>query len=336
LFESIKDPLSRIGGSFMHMFIENSSIGRYKLLEKKQYNFGTYGPDIMSAIDTYLTWKESYTNRAFKTYKVRLDTFKKFLNNDTISISEIRNETIYQYHKFLRETGYSDKTIEYSTIIIKNFFVFWSGRGIATLNPTELKLFRCASPEKNLVDEKDFAILNNALDEHYYIDLIKKLAINILWDTGVRISELVDIDLTHLSYDEGSNLRYATIRRRKSFKYNIVTWSERTNQLLNQYLGMRLDIQTYSDALFLLNKKNAERITARSIQRWILELSDKYLVNKKLTPHCFRHSKAHRIIDVGENVRDVQAILGHTNPISSFHYLQINKKKQLEVAKKYL
>lgn len=336
MFESIKDPLSRIGGSFMRMFIENSIKGNYKLIERNTYNFGTFGPNVLSAIQEYLTWKESYTNRAYQTYKVRLDKFRKFLANDNLSISEININTIFQFHKLLKESGYSQKTIEYSTIIIKNFFIFWSGRGISTLNPAELKLYRSASPEKNLVEKEDFKTLNQALDEHYYLDLIKKLVINLLWDTGIRLSELVDLDLSHISYDENTKLRYATIRRRKSFKYNIVSWGEKTNQLLNSYLGARLCIKTNTDALLILNKKNAQRITPRTIQRWILDLSEMHLIDKKLTPHCFRHSKAHRIIDKGENVRDVQAILGHTSPISSFHYLQINKKKQLEVAKKYL
>ena len=99
---------------------------------------------------------------------------------------------------------------------------------------------------------------------------------------------------------------------------------------------MRLCLDSGSDALLITSVKYRVRVQPRTIQRWINEVVKMTNLNKHLSPHCFRHSKAHRILDKSENVRDVQCVLGHKNPMSSFAYLGLNKERQLSVSEKYL
>ena len=117
---------------------------------------------------------------------------------------------------------------------------------------------------------------------------------------------------------------------------DFVVWSKRTDELLKDYLAMRLCLEDVQSDKLLINPKTKKPYTPKTIQRWIKELSQMAILNKNITPHSFRHGKAHYILDQGGSVRDVAVMLRHVNPQSSFNYLQLSPTRYLETAGKYL
>ncbi len=234
------------------------------------------------------------------------------------------------------EKGYSPATIAYSARILRNFFYFWHGRREVHFNPKEIIPVRFINPDKDIVTKGDFEDMDDLLDEDYFDDLKKKLVLNLLWDTGMRISELCEIELGNISEPNKEGLRTAKVRTRKSMRYNLVVWGSKTNDLLMKYLGVRLCFENCNTDELFINPKTGKPYTARSIQRWIKELADMAMLDKNITPHSFRHGKANHILDQGGSVRDVSAILRHVKPESSFHYMQLSAKHYLDVAGKYL
>jgi len=291
--------------------------------------------NLEKGIEIYLQWKNSYTDVAASRYSFRLRGFKRFIGEQTL-LSTITGDQIVQYQLSM-ENQYSPTTIAYSSRILKNFFEFWKGRGESSLNPKEIISARYTSPIKDIISREDFEDMSDILDEQCYADLIKKLTIHLLWDTGMRVSELCDMKISALEKNEEDELFYTKVRTRKSMRYNLVVWGKRTNDLLTKYLGIRICLNTSSDYLiYSAGKKKGEKTSIRTVQRWVKQLSKEAMIDKEITPHSFRHSKAHDMLDQGANVRDVQAILRHVNPGSSFHYLALNPTKFLSVAKKYI
>lgn len=288
---------------------------------------------IQKAKQIYLDWKESHTNVAYSRYNVRLEAFIKSLT-PTSCLQDITGDDVIRFHKSMEFT-YSKTTIAYSARILKNFFWFWHGRGMTNLNPKEIIPIRFITADKEIVTKEDFEDLNDVLDVKYLDDLQKKLVLNLLWDTGMRVSELLELKLADISSQGVQGLRTAKIRSRKTMRYNLVVWGSDTNDVLNRYLGIRLCMEHGSEYL-LLNKKTGKRFTPRTIQRWIKDVLDLAGIDKEITPHSFRHGKANEILEQGGNVRDVSAILRHINPQSSFHYLQLSQKRYLDTAGKYL
>jgi site-specific recombinase XerD len=288
------------------------------------------------AIEVYLHWKETHTTVASNRYKVRLKHFKDYFVEEK-SIESISGDDIVSFHNHLKSSGYSLTTVAYSGRILKNFFEFWKGRNISSLNPKEIISTKFISKERYVVTKEDFEDLCDTLDERYVDDLMKKLILHLLWDTGMRVSELVDLNLSDLLPTNKLGLRSARIRSRKTMRYNLVMWGKETNRLLNEYLAVRLDNTTESKALFIhLSKKDPKRITTRAVQRWVKEIADMAMIDKHISPHSFRHGKAHHMLDNGANIRDVQAILRHMNPQSSFHYMTLNETKFMEIAARYV
>lgn len=293
----------------------------------------SFAMTIQKAIQIYLDWKKTHTNVAYSRYKVRLEHFLNFLKPNC-ALSEISGDDIVAYHKSM-ELKYSPSTIAYSARILRNFFYFWHGRRETHFNPREIIPIRFVSADKDIVTKEDFEDMNELLDENYLCDLQKKLILNLLWDTGMRISELIDLKICAISSQSADGLRTAKVRSRKSMRYNIVVWGYDTNNLLNKYLGIRLCMETDSEELFI-NRKTGKPFNTRSLQRWIKELVNLASIDKNITPHSFRHGKANYILDQGGSVRDVSAILRHVKPESSFHYMQLSRERYKSVASRFL
>lgn len=288
---------------------------------------------IQKAIQIYLDWKEGHTNTAFMSYKKPLENFMRFLTPESC-LMDITEQDITVFQKSMKEV-YAPSTIAYITDILKNFFVYWNRLHAVKLNPENIKRKKFISPEKPIVDASDFEDMNLTLDERYFNDLEKKLVIHLLWDTGMRVSELLDIKLKDISEQKSNGLRTAKILTRKTMRYNLVVWGSDTNRLLNNYLGLRLCMAVSSEYL-LINPKTEKPYTVKSIQRWVKQISEDAMLDKKITPHSFRHGKANDILEQGGTVRDVSAILRHVSPESSFKYLQLSETRYLQTASKYL
>ncbi|WP_438965107.1 tyrosine-type recombinase/integrase [Flavobacterium sp.] len=289
---------------------------------------------ITDSIRTYLNWKETHTNAAFINYKIRLEQFAAFVAPKE-KLTDINGDDIVAFHRSL-EDKYSLNTISYSARILKNFFWFWHGRGMTHFNPKEIIPIRYVSADKEIVTKEDLEDMSDLLQVDNLQDLQKKLIIHLLWDTGMRISELLDIKISDINDQGKDGLRTAKVRTRKSMRYNLVIWGSDTNDLLNRYLGMRLCMDDDNSNQLFLNPKTGKVFTPRSIQRWIVELADMATLDKKITPHSFRHGKANYILDQGGSVRDVSALLRHVKPESSFQYMQLSQKRYEDVARKYL
>lgn len=312
-------PANAMAGLLCYMFIENQNL------------------TLQEAIENYLYWKSSYALTAVDRYKVRLDSFAKFIGQE-VSVCTITGVQVISYHKHMEEKlKYSRATVAYSARILKNFFEFLKGREVCCLNPKEIRPMKYISPEKDIVTSSIFKRMDEVLCEQFYSDLIKKLVIHLLNDTGMRVSELCELNIQDIESTTENGLRCASIRRRKSLRYNTVVWGKETNRILNLYLGLRLCIEHGdSKALFVSRKTAGKRITTRTVQRWMEEICILAGIDRTITPHSFRHGKAHQVLNQSGNVRDVQAILGHENPQSSFSYLSLNRENQIAVSGKYL
>jgi site-specific recombinase XerD len=300
----------------------------------------------VNAIEKYLEWKATYAASAANRYAVRLYQFAKFLG-ETKLLKEVTGDDVIRFHRYLESAwfkkgnlmnGYSKATIAYSATILKNFFMFWAGRRKSNVNPKEILRIRHAGRLKKVIGYDEFKTMSDSLDEGYFDELEKKLVINMLWDTGMRISELSDLNIGDISgVHPKYGVRTAQTRTRKAVKYNLVVWSKQTDKLLNKYLGVRLCSKVWTDALFIVGRKSgAQRASIRTLQRWIRDMVFANELNRGITAHSFRHGKAHAMLENGANVPDIQAVLRHIRPESTYHYLTLNADQYLKVASKYL
>lgn len=283
-------------------------------------------------INEFIGWKSTYTKTAPLTYRLHLERLARFVKNKPIE--EISLEDIVSFEHHIRGL-YSPANVAYSVLVIKNFFQFLLRRGVRTIDPWFIRIPRHDPNPHPTLERYEFEALSKIPDDTEFYGLEFKLILNLLWDTGMRIGELVSMNVDMID----PKIQMASIITEKNRQMRWIMWSKETHNLLLRYLGIRICLNQ-QPALFIANETGGRRnrICPRTLQRWITALVKKSGIKKRITAHSFRHGKAHEILRMGGGVKEIQSILGHSedNPRSAFSYLHLDRREFVEIASKYL
>ncbi|MFA6924782.1 MAG: site-specific integrase [Bacteroidales bacterium] len=273
-------------------------------------------------IEDYLDWKGIHSPKASITYKGWLLKFVNVCGSKPIE--EYRIMDIVNYQKWVK-THHSSYSLEYATVIIKNFFKFYKDQDYRCIAPSLIKRKKGHAKSHRAIKEEEFEKMISIIPDNDFWNLRDLVVVRMLWDTGVRVSELTDLNVSQIDVNNLS----AVISTKKTANKRIIVWSENTHQILIKYLTMRLELPNNNSALALFVGKvnnNASsynpRLTTRSVERIVKYYSNKAGIVERITPHSFRHGWAHKRRDMNAPLSFIQRGLGHMNPISTFIYEQ--------------
>ena len=285
-------------------------------------------------IRLYLCWKATYATRASINYRIWLERFVEVCGEKNLEEYDIKD--FVKYKNWL-ETRYTSYSIQYATVVIKNFFNFYKQQDFKCLSPGLIKTPRINAKSHRAVTEEEYEKIISLVPNNEFRPLRDLVAIRMLWDTGVRVSELCDLDLTQISENKMS----AIILTKKTGKQRVIVWSEDTHYYLMKYMRIRLELHNVNkaSALFvgwLQGKGWSSRMNSRTVQRMIKFYAGRAGIKEKITPHSFRHGWAHYRRDQNAPLAFIQRGLGHNSPVSTFIYQQYNDTEFIGNAQKYL
>lgn len=282
-------------------------------------------------IDQYLDWKASFAPRAFVCYRRYLDQFAKFLGDK--ELTDISLADVLKFQAAESKT-HKQSTVAFEMIVIRNFLQFWKRQGTDCLDPAILRIPRYVPKPHEALTVEEYAKLREVSGVSDFLSLSRTLCLALLWDTGVRVSELCDMNLDDIDL----SARNAQVITKKSLIVRWVFWTDATHELLTKYIGTRICLNQGKALMVAAASGQRERITTRTVQRWVHDACKAAGVTRKITPHSFRHAKAHQILKRGGSVADIAKILGHSdkNPSAAFNYLKLSKGEVEERAKLYL
>ncbi len=294
--------------------------------------------ELQEAAKQFVDWKASHIKSAHTNYYHSLQKLQRFIGSQTL-ISEVTLEDILKYQGYLKDLGLSATSIHQHFTILKVFMNFWHGRRQVTLNPVEIRIPKRVKRIPINVEEHEFRAMTEVLGEDDIFELQKKLAIHILWDTGMRIGELQMLDLNLINTDlpNGGGMHYTETE--KVLQQDIIVWSPVTNRLMKKFIEVRKQYHHVTSYLFVSfypqSMYSGKGISQQSVNNWVRIACKRAGITRKITAHSFRHGKAHYIFDRGGSVYDVQQILRHTNLNASLWYLRMNKQRTIERAEKF-
>lgn len=223
------------------------------------------------------------------------------------------------------------KTQNYYLIALRAFLKFLRRREIDSLSPERIELAKTSERELDLISSDDLERLLSSPDGTDIKNLRDKAILELLFSTGLRVSELCslnnDIDL---SKDEFSV-------RGKGEKIRVVFLSNSAKNAIKNYLNKRADMD---EAMFAQLGKSAARakslrLSSRSVERVVKHHAIKAGISKKVSPHTIRHSYATDLLQNGADLRSVQALLGHANIATTQVYTHITDKHLREIHKTF-
>jgi site-specific recombinase XerD len=223
------------------------------------------------------------------------------------------------------------RTQNYYMIALRAFLKFLAKRGHDSLSPEKIELAKVGDRHLDLISPQELARLMAAPTGTSLQALRDRAIMEMLFSTGLRVSELValdrDLDLT----------RDQLSVRGKGDKVRVVFISAEAKKAVKAYTDKRGDIE---EALFIstgkgFSKKDGGRLTSRSVERIIKRYATKAGITKKVTPHVIRHSFATDLLENGADLRSVQALLGHANITTTQVYTHVTDKHLHDVHKAF-
>ena len=286
-------------------------------------------------IKEYLAWKGEHAPRASVMYRIWLDYFLQVCGDKKI---EDYNTTDLVKYKHWLEQRYNPYSVQLGMVVVKNLFKYLRDHNFQCMVPSLFKMKHVDAKPHRAVTEDEFKKIIAEIPSNEFRQLRDLIMIRLLWDTGVRVSELCDLEITQINENKPS----AQIKTKKTGKPRVIVWSEETHQYLMKYMPLRLELQNInksSGALFLGWTKQqgwSSRLNTRSVQRLIKYYVCRAGIKEKITPHSFRHGWAHKRRDQNAPLAFIQKGLGHINIVSTFVYQQYDDPEYIDNAKKYL
>ena len=251
-------------------------------------------------------------------------------------IEEYTITDIVHYQNWLK-TRFSPYSLQYATVVIKNFFQFYRDQNCRCLPPSLIKRKKVKAKSHRAIREEEFEKIVSIIPENEFKYLRDLIIVRILWDTGVRVSELCDLDISQIN----TNKPCAVIATKKTTNLRTIVWSDKTHQLLLKYMPIRTELykRNKASALFVGQQNNNSswnmRLSTRSVERIVKYYSNKAGIIEKVTPHSFRHGWACMRRDQNAPLSFIQRGLGHLNPVSTFIYEQYSDVDFERSAKAY-
>jgi len=249
----------------------------------------------------------------------------------------ITDDIVREFRLWLnRQAGINGETLKkrtqnYYLIALRSFLKYLANRNITSLPPERIELAKVPERGLDLISSEELTRLLLAPNGSDLKSLRDKAILELLFSTGLRVSELCSLSrYMDISKDEFSV-------RGKGEKVRVVFVSQEAKQAVKTYLNKREDMD---DALFvrISEKKTSNsslRITARSIERIIKHYAIKAGISKKVTPHVIRHSFATDLLQNGADIRSVQALLGHANINTTQIYTHVTDKGLKDIHKAF-
>ena len=285
-------------------------------------------------LENYLNYLEIEKNRSPKTrdnYEYYLMTFLDFAKIKTetdITLDKVRDFRLRLARQKTKRGGDFKKTTQsYYIIALRNFLKYLSKNDYKVLSPDKIELPKIPERQISIIEYKDLERLLESPNGSDLRALRDKALLEILFSTGLRISELCALN-RHFDIERGE----ITVRG-KGGKLRVVFLSSRAKQAIKNYLAKRSDTE---EALFisLTKSKNSKvigRIIPRTIQRLIDFYGRKAGIPEKIHPHTLRHLFATDLLMGGADLRSVQELLGHANVSTTQIYTHLTNKELREI-----
>ena len=285
----------------------------------------------------FLEYLEVEKGRSLKTIANYERYLNRFIEQTKISRpKDITARVVRDFRMWLNRQEGTDgtmkkKTQNYYLIALRAFLKYMRKQEVDTLQPEQIELAKTPERDLDLISAAELERLMDAPDGDDLKSLRDRAMLELLFSTGMRVSELASLNRDlDLSKDEFSV-------RGKGEKVRVVFLSQRARDTLKKYLDKRKDMD---DAMFVQlgpANKNSEtlRLSARSIERIVKQHAIKAGISKKVTPHVIRHSFATDLLENGADLRSVQALLGHAHVATTQVYTHVTDKHLKEIHKSF-
>ncbi len=280
---------------------------------------------------SFLEHEKNASPHTINSYRRDLNQLAFFLSEKKISLTRVDNVILRSFLASLYEKKIKKSTVARKLAAMRSFFQFCIRMKWLIDNPAKI----VATPKQDrylpsFLSEAEVEAFLDLPQSDRPLDLRDRAILELLYATGLRVSELVGISLEEISFKE----RLIRVMG-KGKKERIVPFGRMAEDSLKNYLRARVFVykgNIDTEALFL--NYRGERLTTRSVQRIVDKYIETSAMRRKVSPHSLRHSFASHLLSRGADLRAIQEFLGHESLATTQKYTHMDLKRLLEVYRK--
>ena len=281
--------------------------------------------DLISAYENYLTKvKQASANTVFS-YMRDIRQFDHWLNeNGILSVLEADQLNISAYLSHLQQQGRSAATVSRSLASLKNFYAYLVSTGFLTDSPVTTQI-HVERGEKKLPQVLTGAEVDKLLAQPAPVDakgIRDKAMLELLYATGLRVTELIDLNLQDFNPDLKS-IRIGDDKKSRTIPLYPAAYKALVRYLTETRAGMVVD--SGENALFV--NVNGTRMSRQGFWKILKHYQAKAGIKQEITPHTLRHSFAVHLIENGAELTAVKELMGHSDISSTQLYTQMINQK---------
>jgi integrase/recombinase XerC len=285
----------------------------------------------------YLTYERNVSGNTVGAYRTDLESFIHFLCNDYFSMGRdqldlrrVDHLTIRSYLAHLGRRKLSRSSMARHLSALRSFFKYLMREGMVEANPART----VATPKREkqlpaVMQTAEVALLIEQADASTTLGMRDRAFLELLYASGLRISELVGIDI------DDFELRAKLVKvRGKGSKERIVPFGSKAEEAVRAWMEVRGELAHDPDEQALFVNYRGQRITTRSVRRLFDGYIRKAALRAGISPHTMRHSFATHLLNSGADLRGIQELLGHSSLSTTQKYTHLNDWQLIAVYKK--
>jgi integrase/recombinase XerD len=283
-------------------------------------------------IDKFLDsqWLEKGLSRnTLDSYGRDLKAYSAWLEQQSLDVLQVRREDLLRYLSARMGRGLKARSTARALSCLRGLYRYLLRENIIRLDPTlRIENPKLGRPLPDTLTEKDIERLLAAPDPSTVLGLRDRTMLEVLYATGLRVTELVSLRLTEI------NLRQGVLRvTGKGNKERLVPLGEEAITWIQQFLGSGRDLllvnNRHEDVVFPSNRGQA--MTRQTFWHRIKAHARAAGIKRKLSPHTLRHAFATHLLNHGADLRVVQLLLGHSDLSTTQIYTHVAQHRMKEL-----
>lgn len=283
--------------------------------------------DLIKAYENYLTKVKKASSNTISSYIRDIRQFTEWLDVDVLDATQLN---ISSYLRFMEEDGRSAATISRTLASLKNFYSYLVSSGFCEKTPvTEVKVARGEKKLPQILTGREIELLLAqpvCVDAKGYRD---KAMLEVMYATGMRVSELIDLNISDVSLEQG------VVKCSTAKKNRVVPLYPAALRALTIYIrDIRDSMLASADETALFVNVNGSRMSRQGFWKLLKHYQASAHINKDITPHTLRHSFAVHLLENGVDLGSLQELMGHCDISSTQMYTQMLNQKLKSVYEK--
>ena len=286
--------------------------------------------DYVAEYESYLKMEKNASPNTLSSYLRDVTQYLRWLAGEGLIPEQAAQSDVEAYIKSLSAQGKSVATVTRCLASLKSFYNFLLVRQRVSLNPAKgLAPAKVERKLPHILTSKEVELFLEQPDPSDAKGCRDRAMLELLYATGIRVSELIGLNLDHL------NLRAGFVRCGSRGRERMIPLYPAAVRALEDYVShVRPQMIEHPDEPALFVNMSGERMSRQGFWKIIKHYQEKAGINKDITPHTLRHSFAAHLLENGADLRSIQEMLGHADISSTQLYAQLVNQKIKDVYNK--